>query len=152
MDAPEASDEEDELPVEMRGMVSRVGAGSGSSGAGLDWRPPPSKRRRQQEGEGGGEEEGLTDAPQSARSRGRGRGRSRGRGGHRGVVAKGKGKGLNMEGVFQEEGGGEDEREDMAFGEWFGLGGGRPGGVGGLEATVLDSVVWRLGIDKVNFL
>ncbi|CAN0128135.1 unnamed protein product [Ascophyllum nodosum] len=55
-----------------------------------------------------------------------------------------------MEGVFQEEGGGEDEREDMAFGEWFGLGGGRPGGVGGLEATVLDSVVWRLGIDKFH--
>lgn len=52
-----------------------------------------------------------------------------------------------MDGVFREEGGEEDDEED-----YFGLGGtsGGRGAVGATGATVLDSVVWRLGGDKVR--
>lgn len=119
------SDEEDELPVEMREMVNRVTGESGLDGSGLDGRRRPNKRRKILDAAG----EGGSNMPQSTRVRGRGR--SRGRGGQRG----GKGKSVDVEGVFKEEG----EDDGVGFGGDLIAG-----------AAVLDGVVWKLGFDKVG--
>eukprot|EP00752_Nemacystus_decipiens_P005102 g4630.t1 len=144
------SDDEDELPVEMRNMVNMsmgsMGAGfSGGAAGNDDDRPPPAKRKKVANGLGSGDD---------TAGRARGRGRSRGRGTKRGGLtsySKGKEKGgLDMDGVFREEG--DESAEDE---EHFGLERGTTASKGkgkaeGVGATVLDGVVWRLGVDKFH--
>lgn len=109
----------------------RADAAAGGYGGGD--RPSPAKRRKQANGE---------VAPSSVTGRTRGRGRSRGRGGK----GKGRGgKGVDMSGVYMEEGAVDAEEDE--FGGFGALGRGIGVGAG---ATVLDGVVWKLGIDKVR--
>lgn len=141
-------EDEDELPVEMQGLsMSSVTGQHEPSNAN---RLPPTKRLKRSSSSSTAASNGdRKTAP--ARTRGRGRGRSLRGGKGRAASGKGKGKGkangarLDMDDVFHEEGSDEGDDEGVAGG----LAGARGAGAG---ATVLDTVVWKLGIDRVCLL